>query len=485
MDDITTTTTPAHEGKDSSIGPPHPIFDTTGSEQASRRPSSVIGNYRRRAENVWLSSASAQIADRLAERLATGQGPVWATLVGPFGFGKSATATAIWRRLEVAGALATPPISATSIDGLFQSVVSLLKTAAGDRRELVESAYAKAVGNKQSRMDKRQPIDAMVEFLRLLCGPKGPFTQGLVICIDEAQQLLGPLDQSALQALRSLVWGLRTERVNCAVLLTLDPLLYRRLDRWASDILHRIADRGEVLDLRTAYDAGFVSWLWQRWSEHPGLTAGRLLDKDLAIALGQYIEREDLANGPRTVVEVFRRIIEYPVGDYGLPQFIDDLKSGVFRFFSGSLNAQTLMNGILDDAWVNESPERRQFVEILAAFPNGVPQTTLDHLFPQHRIQEQVRRELFAPLLVNASHGPALEILQRVRRKTWELDELVLCCWETLPALDSLIEHAPRLVASTLVEWWFGTHPEACGRWRKLAGENLSEPYWDGEFDQS
>ena len=484
MDAISATAVPAATNAEVSRDPPQPIFDTTGSDLASRRPSSVLASYRRRAEDVWLSFASAQIADRLAETLSAGQGPVWATLIGPFGFGKSATATAIWRRLETAGTLATPPISATGIDGLFQAVVGLLNTAAGDRRELVASAYAKAIGNKRSGALKRQPVDVMVEFLRLLCGPKGPFTQGVVVCIDEAQQLLGPLDPRALQALRSLVWGLRTERVNCAVLLTLDPLLYRRLDRWASDILHRIADRGEVLDLRTAYDAGFVSWLWQRWSERPGLTAARFLDGDLAIALGQYIEREDLANGPRTVVEVFRRVIEHPIGGYGLPQFVDDLKSGIFRFFSGSLNAQTLVNGILGDAWVNEFPERRQFVELLAGFPNGAPPTTLERLFPQGGMRERVRRELFAPLLVNASHGPALEVLQRVRRKTWELDQLVLRCWETLPALDSLIEHAPRLLASTLVEWWFGTHAEACGRWRKSTEGDLSEPFWDGEFDQ-
>ena len=200
----------------------------------------------------------------------------------------------------------------------------------------------------------------------LLCGPQGPFERGIFICIDEAQQLLGPLDPSALQALRSLVWGLRTERVNCTILLTLDPLLHQRLDRWASDILHRIADRGETLDLRAAYDAGFVAWLWQRWSDQPGIPAGSVLDQDLAIALGQYVEREDLANGPRTVVEVFHRVIAHPGECYGVTDFVRDLRSGNFRFLSGALNAQTLVNGILDDAWVNELPERRELIQLPA-----------------------------------------------------------------------------------------------------------------------
>jgi hypothetical protein len=329
----------------------------------------------------------------------------------------------------------------------------------------------------------RQPVDALVELLRLLCGPQGPFESGIFICIDEAQQLLGPLDPSALQALRSLVWGLRTERVNCAILLTLDPLLHQRLDRWASDILHRIADRGETLDLRTAYDAGFVAWLWQRWSDQPGIPAGSVLDQDLAIALGQYVEREDLANGPRTVVEVFHRVIAHPGECYGMTDFVQDLRSGNFRFLSGALNAQTLVNGILDDAWVNELPERREFVELLAGFPNGVPDASIHRLIPDTQSRRRVRRELFAPLLVNAAQGPALEVLQRVRRKNWQMDELVLRCWETLPALESLLEHAPKLVSSTLVDWWFGTHPEACGRWRRLSQQDASVTVFEGEPD--
>ncbi|MEA3278548.1 MAG: hypothetical protein U9Q81_25270 [Pseudomonadota bacterium] len=276
---------------------------------------------------------------------------------------------------------------------------------------------------------------------------------------------------------------MRTERVNCALLLTLDPLLLRRLDRWASDILHRIADGGHRLDLRRAYDAGFVAWLWSRWREGLHVTQDRSLDQDLEIALGQYVEREDLANGPRTVVEVFARVVEYPNRVYALPEFVQDLRTGGFRFFSGAQSAQALISGILDDAWVNESWERRQLVEILAGFPDGVPAETLARTLPQTQDWDRVRRELFGPLLVNGGQGPALEVLQRVRRKTWELDELILCCWETLPALDSLMSHAVGLVSSTLVSWWFGDHAESSGRWREPESTVGPDRWFDGEFD--
>jgi hypothetical protein len=79
---------------DGEVDLPRPIFDTPSTDQARTRPASVLADYRHRANDVWLSDAARRIADRLADALAAKQGPVWATLVGPFGFGKSATATA-------------------------------------------------------------------------------------------------------------------------------------------------------------------------------------------------------------------------------------------------------------------------------------------------------------------------------------------------------------------------------------------------------
>lgn len=462
---------------------PRPIFDTPGADQAVRRPEALLSEYRQRARAIWLPAGAQAIADGISASLSKGEGPIWGTLVGPFGFGKSATLTGLWQHFDASGVPSTPPLAVTSLDELLEGCARLLAEGSGVQAQLVQSAHRQALGLGGSGRRTRRGADALVEFLRLLCGPEGPFRSGIVICIDELQQLLGPLDASALQDLRSLVWGLRTERVNCALLLTLDPLLLRRLDRWASDILHRIADRGHRLDLRHAYDAGFVAWLWSRWRDSLRVTQDKYLTQDLEFALGQYVEREDLANGPRTVIEVFARVIEYPTGVYGLHEFVHDLRTGRFRFFSGAQSAQALISGILDDTWVNESPERRQLVEILAGFPDGVPAETLSRTLPQNQDWDRVRRELFGPLLVNGGQGPALEVLQRVRRKTWELDELILRCWETLPALDSLMSHAGGLVSSTLVSWWFGDHAESCGRWREPEPAIGPDRWFDGEFD--
>lgn len=462
---------------------PAPIFDTPRADQAARGPVGLLSDYRERARTVWLPAEAEAMVDSISAALSKGEGPVWGTLVGAFGFGKSATLTGLWQRFDDAGIPATPPLAVTSLDELFDGCATLLATGAGARADLVQSARRQSLALGGGRV--RRGADALVEFLRLLCGPEGSMRGGLVICIDELQQLLGPLDASALQDLRSLVWGLRTERVNCALLLTLDPLMYRRLDRWASDILHRIADRGYRLDLSRAYDARFVGWLWSHWRDGLRVTRDSCLDQDLQIALGQYVEREDLANGPRTVVEVFARIVEYPDGVYGLPEFVKDLRTGQFRFFSGSQSAQALISSLLDDAWVNETPQRRQLVEILAGFPDGVRDETIARVLPKTEDWERVRRELFGPLLVKGGHGPALEVLQRVRRRTWELDELILRCWETLPAFDSLMSHAVGLVSSTLVSWWFGDHAESCGRWTEVEPTIGPDRRFEGEFDPS
>ena len=65
-----------------------------------------------------------------------------------------------------------------------------------------------------------------------------------MIILDELQQLLGPLDARTIVQFREFVWGMRTERSHCGVILALDSLLEARLARWAADILHRIREMG-------------------------------------------------------------------------------------------------------------------------------------------------------------------------------------------------------------------------------------------------
>ncbi|MEA3273859.1 MAG: hypothetical protein U9Q81_00860, partial [Pseudomonadota bacterium] len=125
---------------------PRPIFDTPGADQAIRRPVGLLSDYRQRAHAIWLPAEAEAIANGISASLSKGEGPVWGTLVGPFGFGKSATLTGMWRRFDDAGIPATPPLAVTSLDELLDGCARLLAEGAGERAELVQSARRQALG---------------------------------------------------------------------------------------------------------------------------------------------------------------------------------------------------------------------------------------------------------------------------------------------------------------------------------------------------
>src|SRR5207248_1269120 len=121
-----------------------------------------------------------------------------------------------------------------------------------------------------------------------------------------------------LTRLREFVWGLRTERSPCGLVLSLDSRLEQRLAEWAADLLHRIREHGPTLNLAEVYTRDFPAWLWQRLTQREGEKQALLdpgsLDADVLLALGQLVERPDLANGPRTVIDVFTRAGEHRAG---------------------------------------------------------------------------------------------------------------------------------------------------------------------------
>src|SRR5262249_19285935 len=132
-----------------------------------------------------------------------------------------------------------------------------------------------------------------------------------LVVLDELQQLLGPLDVQALTRLREFVWGMRTERSPCGLVLTFDTQLEGRLGHWAADLLHRVREQGPALRLTEVYTRDFPPWLWRRLTELGGAADAGGVSEDVLLALGQLVERPDLASGPRTVAEVFTRALAH------------------------------------------------------------------------------------------------------------------------------------------------------------------------------
>ena len=272
---------------------------------------------------------------------------------------------------------------------------------------------------------------------------------------------------------------MRTERSPCGIILVLDSLLEARLARWASDILHRIRENGPVLQLTDIYTREFPEWLWDKFSSGNGKRTSPLpsaaLSENVLTSLGQFVERPDLANGPRTVVDVFSRsAIHYQntKSSYDIPDLVDDIHQGRFRYFGEGAAVQSILTQILSDEWILEDEGRKKLVTTLVAFPQGCSKEILHDQISDKTQIEKARSELFAPLLVELSDGLALEPLQQVRRTRTDWEQILSRCWETLPSLDALVGHAPNMILRILAPGIFPKGTPIKPVWEWLSDES-------------
>src|SRR5262245_28721055 len=165
---------------------------------------------------------------------------------------------------------------------------------------------------------------------------------------------------------------MRTEQSPCGVVVCLDAMLEARLARWAADLLHRIRESGPTLQLAEVYTSEFPFWLWDRLTTANGspVRADRAaLSPDVLRSLGQFVERPDLANGPRTVVDVFSRAISRfndTQGRYDIDDLVADLHGGVFRYFGEGAPVQRTLTELLRDDWLGADRDRVALVRTLA-----------------------------------------------------------------------------------------------------------------------
>src|SRR5262249_27512967 len=162
----------------------------------------------------------------------------------------------------------------------------------------------------------------------------------------------------------------------------------------------------------------FPNWLWGKLTTDNGVPAraqGGSLTNDVLLSLGQFVERPDLANGPRTVVDVFCRAIVHfrqTRTSYGVTDLIDDLHGGMLRSFGEGAPVQRILAELLADEWVAADDDRSVLVRTLAAFPRGCPAHITSAAVGSSRRFNKARTELFGPLLVDLPEGLALERLQ-------------------------------------------------------------------------
>jgi hypothetical protein len=496
-----------------------PVCDTVSGHKAAQDADGTVRHYDLLAARLWLSPRVQELADGLLEHIRSGR-TRWASISGPYGYGKTAAGVAAWRHARQQGFTAIPPLSCSNFDELARGVAAIAsaqhpKVASRidktvrriwdrglDDAAKTDAERYKIPGRTVRRMlqDKVRAgqisIDSqchrLVELLSDLGKIVSNVSAGLILVLDELQQLLGPLDTRAITQFREFVWGMRTEQSPCGVIVCFDAMLEARLARWAADLLHRIRESGPALQLTDIYTNEFPAWLWGRLTSGDGRIADAgAIDPNVLLSLGQFVERPDLANGPRTVVDVFCRAIEHyrtTRTSYGLNELIIDVQNGVMRYFGEGAQVQRTLTELLKDDWLRADPVRVAVVRTLAAFPRGCPKAVAEAAAGSASRLAKVRSQLFAPLLVELPDGLALERLQQIRRPVTDWEQVLARAWETLPAHDALLAHAPDMVWRVLGSRLFPEVPGSDAHWERTSGDVETAltgwRYLRGTFDE-
>lgn len=494
-----------------------PIADTISGVKARQDPSGTIEHYKLLSKQLWLPPMVKNIADEILSPVAQGK-TTWGSISGPYGFGKTANAIALWDYAQREKYVAIPPLSCTNFDELAYGIAALTEVLVPKAKKQVRALFKdiwkeelKQIARTDAKRytmsvetmtqiledklnDGQLTIDSqchrLVEFLSKLSELVLDYSNGLVVILDELQQLLGPLDVRAIVRFREFVWGMRTEKSHCGVILVFDSLLEARLEKWSADVLHRIRENGPSLQLSNVYSHDFPFWLWNNITKNfPSQINSSSLTDDVLTSLGQFIERPDIANGPRTVVDVFSRAMNFynQTGmSYDVLQFVQDINEGQFRYFGENALIQRVLNQLFSDEWILENEYRKLLVSILAVYPLGCPQIIINRFIPDKAKFQNIKSELFGSLLVELSNGLALEQIQHVRRPSANWEQMLSRCWETLPGFDALAAHVPDMVSRILIPRIFPKGNPSNPTWEIDSRDLLSGwQIYTGSFDES
>ena len=346
----------------------------------------------------------ADFEKRLIDRIKANAAPK-GYIMADFGYGETSTALYLWDRCRAARLLAIPPFQLSRLDDLIRATYAWsryeFRRAAPALVPDLESIYqeyaergiesdAKGDENTAATLRSLQAAgryhlnfvatDYITFFERIVeLGARAGFA-GLVILPDEFQQYLDPAKRGttdAIAPLFNIIEALNTRRgaLPVGIVFSLLRKDFGLINDQRGDFIQRLKADRLGLDLGTLYDKGFAARLWHGLAAEFAFAdvTDRIVTPAALNALGQIAARDDLANGPRTIIAAFtwltRRFLERD-GDGPLrpDELMDAFLAGAI-VFDGASKLQTVLQTHLDNPLVASRPDFRQSAKVLASFP--------------------------------------------------------------------------------------------------------------------
>jgi len=398
----------------------HAIVDTARADDLERQPEAVRILYEPYADAYFVIEAVKRAEQRLISELRAGK-PVTGYLSADYGYGKTATAIYLWKRCLDSEIVAVPPFLFRQLGDIMLAtkgwLAYLLEHTKPNLTSKLEDAYRLRAGRSveelardiakkqgiseaksraivQDHIAQRQDItttQSVLDFLRDATNlAKQAGFKGLIIFADEVQHFL-PVQKAGvrggIQTLSELVKGIRAAANESLALILCMPVhpTEAAIEEQAGDVMHRMRERGTALQMQDAYGSEFPSALWTHLIERFGDgRAKQAVEQRTLDSLGQLCARKDLSNGPRTVINAFKRVaVHYQETHrpYTTIDLMDDYLQGHIVFEGSELKLTGTIRRLMELPSVQGNAERQNGVKLLAAFPRGVDKNRAGELY--------------------------------------------------------------------------------------------------------
>ena len=387
------------------------IVDTVSPFQIESELESVAHDYELYATSYDPLEQVKIFRDRLIDEIGKGK-PVNGYLSADYGYGKTATLIYLWSECRQNKIVAVPPFKFKELGNLMVATYGWIKASLEESSPAlipeIEALYSKYGLKSQALQaaeiarkykvseDKALKIvqelktdttntDSVLNFWQESVSIlREAGFKGLAIFADECQEFLRTEEGSSIriQILSDLVKGMRALGSTPVALILGMPTTPTEsaIEEQAGDIIHRMQEQKVSLRLTDAYKSDFPGKLWdflcEKFLPEDKFQRTQLVDLATLESLGQLCERKDLGNGPRTVIEVFKRIVTF-AQEKGKPytplDLIEDYLEGRVQLYGTQQHKiSDAINKV--ESVIHEQKHRqgREVIKLLASFPSGV-----------------------------------------------------------------------------------------------------------------
>jgi len=469
------------------------VLSTVNADDLLQNAQKVEGDYQRHVATFVPMGNVSEFADRLARRMVKAKTPK-GMIVAPYGYGKTSTLAFLWHECEEQDLVAVPPFYCSNLLDILKATYGWVKYRLKHRQPALvtdlDAAYRRyttatveemaeryaqehglacvtAKGLLQDMLEKGSLVlkltpSNLLFFLdqaATIVGQAG--FQGLAVLPDEFQQYIhkGVNLGRTVQEFREFVWGLDTRANTVGVIISIpDTTEGGVVQEYGKDILHRLKKDDLYYRLEDIYTQEFPARLWDRYRDtfQLGSVADQLIDRHTLRAIGQVTEREDLGEGPRTVVDSFKRAIlcyQDQGRSYTPIDLIEDFLESNIRFQAQTNTIKRVTRQALNSTVV-DTPKKVRAIKLMAAFPRGCPvpvQKTYDAYEAITALSKQAHGELMTLLV----EGYTLLGLQRGEVSTQTVDVIITRFWRTFDEDELHLEGAMRAFTGRLLPRFF------------------------------